>query len=672
MFARSLKDPEHELSTTNLTILVFTKPFKDLEFEEEEIKVEMVPNSITNIPVLIKNIGNQIDDTINFNVNHIPDNWEVMIDTSDIPKEGLSRDTTAIIELILKTPTHVVESLYKLWLTAETDGHVKDELTINVYVSTIRAIDFKCKNNEKIGNISERISFIITLENLGNNRDTILLDSFYITKSMEDGDWNVSLSKDIISLYPYESRDVIVSIFIPMTALADTDYISPIQNGYKFLIRGTSQNNTNIFADQELEVLVYPFYDFSLNKEKDVKYLLIGTTESDFYTFTITNEGNHKDIFTINYESEHQWMYIARSQLSLLPGITDRILVELKPSENLKIGTYEFFITCTSQHFEQEPELVCELVLTVEIIKCDLAVTELRIGNTKVDDFKGNLKQGNTVLLRAKLENLGDIDYYNKSIQKFLRYDKEIELIVEFTEGSNYIGEVIVYYLPTLDNSDEKSIWVGVPWKVGATRLYELLVVIDPEEQIPDSNRTNNKQRANILVNEQGSKVDSDEDPFNKITYQINIIILFFIILIMGIYLIVHSSKIKQRRLHCGLGYTKEGEYKPYGMLEIKDSFKNGAANTEINLDIELNDVLGDMVEPEFGVLDLQNEELEQSRKKDKFISDIEILMALKPIRKTKPIRRSKPLRTTKKYNYKFYQLKGGYMIGYLPLKNNI
>ena len=95
------------------------------------------------------------------------------------------------------------------------------------------------------------------------------------------------------------------------------------------------------------------------------------------------------------------------------------------------------------------------------------------------------IEEGETVLLRVKLENTGEINY---SLEAF-----GDELKVYFYEDSGYIGEANITFLPSPENSSKYIIWVSVPWTINKARDYYLVVEIDPYQDLPDNNKDNNK-----------------------------------------------------------------------------------------------------------------------------------------------------------------------------------
>jgi uncharacterized membrane protein len=626
LYAKSIKDDKHIDGQKNRTSYIFADEFKDVSFDAKKSNlktISMFPNSEISRILTIRNTGNKQDDTISVNVTSLPDEWEVIIDSSDIPQNGLPRNGTAEIQIIIKTPRYVVESMYDVKLAAMSDYLARNEITLKVQILKVRNILLTSKNDRKRGNVSEKISFLVTIENNGNTKDSIDIRHSYITPGMKDMDWRVVMSKNFTTLYPYESRDVIVSVFIPLEALADTDFLTPTLDGYRILVRGISQNDSSVTATKEIEALVNPIYDFSFNKQKDRGYMISRNTEPTYYLFSISNKGNDRDTYDFTYETDpgNTWITVPFTQRKLLPGVTESLYIELEPPAHISIGEYVFTIRAVS---DKDPSLSQEIEITIEIIEFDLSLTELKIGDESLKN--ADVKEGETVLLRAKLENIGALDYYNETIEKMVSEQKEIELKIKFQEGYNYIGDVEVFYLPSQKNSDNNTIWVGLPWKIGKARVYEISVEVDPDSLIPDSNSKNNKVKGTLTVTTTVQPDDkADEASAEDITMILVLIIIFVIIMLVGIWMTINISKRQQK-----MGYTVDGEYKPYEEMD-KAEFDKDEDEEE---------------EPEGGVLGISGAHPYGGKKKDKFMSDLSAMITMKPIKRTKPIRRSKPITT--------------------------
>ena len=248
----------------------------------------------------------------------------------------------------------------------------------------------------------------------------------------------------------------------------------------KYSIIGRSINNESALSEQPLEILVQPVYGFKLTPQVLRTTLIQQDKNSDIDTeFKITNTGNDIDWYDITYESEHDWILIPYTQRRLAPGATERLSINLESPWLRDAGEYQFTIICTSN---SKPELVRTLELIVVIQTFDIQVTELYVGDTPLHEAE--ISEGETVIIRAKLENVGNINFSSDTFGD--------ELIIKFFEESGYIGEVNITYLPYVNNSHNNTAWVSVLWRISKAQEYSLCVEIDPNYELPDFNRDNN------------------------------------------------------------------------------------------------------------------------------------------------------------------------------------
>ncbi len=633
LFAESIKDPMHIYAKCNSTYYVFSSKYQDVSFEVDRIEIDMYPESKNSIIISIRNTGNSLDNTIQVNVTNHPLSWRINLDTSNIPSSGIPRNGTANVEVRIVSPQCIMSSHYSIELSATSENKIKDKLNIDINILETSNFSISCKKARKSGNPGEKVPFIISIENFGNVEDYYEFEYINVTPNPDNLDWEIDFSMQSLPLFSYSSRDVIVYIKIPYHACADINFRTLRADGYVIQILGCSQNDSKMRSALELEVVVNPVYDFSFNKQKDEKFLILEYKRSVYYTFSITNEGNDWDYYKISYESEYHWLNIPFVERKLLPGVTEKLNIEIIPQEEQikENGEYIFYIRGTSK---REPGLIRDLELIIKTIKFDLAVTELRVGSELFSDAE--ILVGETVLLRANIVNIGDLDYYNKTAEHLLGSPDEISLLVRFTEETNFIGEVEISYLSSKRDGENNSIWVGVVWKTGKPGKYDIMVEVNPEFKIPESKLTNNRFSGSIIIAPINDQVENNNNKLMSGYYLfiLFLIIIFLIFMLTGIYLTMKLTIVSKKRKK--LGYTANGEYKP-GEEVLKMRFLT-SSDDEYEKDEEEFDLVV-LSTPE------QLEQLvEKVKNKEEFISGIILIRRTKPIKKTRPIRKSKPM----------------------------
>ncbi len=538
--ATSIKDPTHQDGSKNITFNVFTDLYEDVVFVNRELgPLYMFPDSEKGLLLEIRNVGNYIDSTIRVNVATLPDDWEVIIDSSDIPAGGLRINASADIEVTIRTPKQVLESTHNIKLSVMSNNEIKDEATIPVHILKMQNISIDCKRAQKMGDAGEIITFTIIVHNEGNIQETIDLSYSYLTRDMENMSWKIEFSENPVILSPYESYNVVLAIFIPPNALADINYLTPSRDGYLIRIRGISQNNTTITDEKELEILINPIFNFTFSKSKDIKYFILHQTQIVDYTFKIENKGNIQDIIEIWPDSDVpgnlQWISIPYDQRKLFPGVTEEPTIKFDPPPHLEAGRCVYTIYGKSLNV---PSLVQSVELTIEIIESDLELSKIMIGNQELSET--DVKVGDTVQISVLVRNIGNLDYNNET--------SEEKVVIRFMEGSNYLGEVDLAYLPSQISGDNNLIWVYYPWYVGRGRDYTINVILDPYDSFPEINNNNNELMGEVKVEPLSEEIvdkDKDDDVL-KIPNLSTIVVMIFIFLLLFniiIWLLIFRAK---------------------------------------------------------------------------------------------------------------------------------
>ena len=99
----------------------------------------------------MKNTGNAKDETIKLEVGSHPDQWSVILDTSNIPPEGLEKKVQVTIKGIFLIPSEIIQVLpkgvydIKIIGYAGTPLEIKDELIIKVNILQTIGAEFSCE-----------------------------------------------------------------------------------------------------------------------------------------------------------------------------------------------------------------------------------------------------------------------------------------------------------------------------------------------------------------------------------------------------------------------------------------------------------------------------------------------------------------------------------------------
>lgn len=610
-------DAKHPYAIQSGFFYMYSGKMKNVDVQDKISSINMKPNSEATIPFTVRNVGNGIDNTITVNVTEVPENWKAILDRSDIPFIGLGRQAVADIELTIKTPKEVTVGTYTIKVAGIAEDDIKDTSEITVNVLKVRKVDLLCRETKQTGNVSERLEYIISVRNLGNSHDTVDLNKEYLTNNM-GGDWNAELSKETVSLYPYQTSDVILTVDIPIDALADTDSTTLRDfEPYEIEVQGVSQNDTSVKDTAIMEIYVAPIYNFRFSKESDVVEMISGGKSSISYEIELQNLGNTWDQIDFDYDGETwdggpiitTWTSLPLHKSSP-PGQIDTIIFSVDPPADIPIGDYVFTITGTSKG---DKSVEHNFDLTVRVINSDLAISEIRFNGKTIDEL-GRVSPNEVLLISVDIQNVGDLIYLNTSGNP--PYGK---LFIEFNEEKNYIGDRNITYLATEAYDPANSVvTLSMSWSVGKLKSYTIIVLLDPGKNFPDSNRDNNRISDTVIVYIEGSgETEAEKEASTSEIYMIALlIIILVIILLIGLKITLSSLRRAKRA-----GYTETGEYKPYEEREEitfdKDDETDGSDEFEVPSD--------------------------RPYKKGGLKGGVAIITT-HPIRKTKPISKIKPI----------------------------
>ncbi len=623
IIANSLKAPEHPNAEKRYPCYLFVDLYRDVEFIDNDnsnlTNIAAYPGSEISRAVRIRNIGNKLDNTIKLNVSSRPANWQLNLDCSDIPHGGLPRNGTAIIDINLHIPVKVVYGKYQISITVYSEDQLKDTLLISVLVLKTYNITLTSQTMILYGDPKEELVYTFNAENLGNTQDIIELDHAFISPGMDEPgvEWDIVISPKILELAAYQHQNITARLRISSQALADTDFTTPGKSGYIIQLIGRSLNMLLKRSELMVEVLVNPHYNFTLNKKKEIITFIQHDKNAQVENlFKLSNNGNDQDVYDIKVESKHDWLVIPYSQRRVNPGVTEDCFYYFASPWKKEPGKYKFNITCRSK---RAVELYRVLELTVLIKVFDVKVTEILIGDEPLPE--ADVKEGETVLLRVKLENSGDINYSSDTFGD--------ELLIRFLEGSGYIGDANITFLPSADNGSEYAIWVSVPWRVNKARDYNLVVELDPGMDLPDSNRDNNKINGSMRIR------DGDEN----LNLQDDSTIIFTIILLLTIIIIIAFSIIIQRRRQ-----ERAQELQKYAFIE-EELFEDRDIKIEILKKEHTQEVWGEV---DNGVLIARSHIDKLAEERQRFLEQRFKLEFMKPIKRMRPVKKIKPIHKTK------------------------
>lgn len=197
-------------------------------------------------------------------------------------------------------------------------------------------------------------SFFTSVFTVTNSQKKI--DIYSIDAKIPIG-WQVISSLSEIELQPGESKDIPVTVFVPVNALAGMPY--------EIEFNATSINLPSIVATAKIEVQVLTHARIKITGPG--RGIKLGQGQSASYNFTITNLGNGKDKFSITAVSAHgDNVELSDNIIELNAGEQKQIIAKIHIPLEVSPGTkHVFTVKATSELLE--PGISSEAVTYTQI-----------------------------------------------------------------------------------------------------------------------------------------------------------------------------------------------------------------------------------------------------------------------------------------------------------------
>lgn len=181
-------------------------------------------------------------------------------------------------------------------------------------------------------------------------------------------DWSAALSTPTsFQLAPNESRQVLLTVFVPSTALADDTSTFTIT---------VSTAEASASATDQVTIAVHPGVAFTSNRQS---IAAPGTTID--YTHVITNTGNATDNFTITLTPDLGWQAIATPEIvTLPPGGSQIVTITVAPPTGVLFGKRGIVRATATSSFQPNPSAsILETTVIAPAFGAELLPAEQRI-----------------------------------------------------------------------------------------------------------------------------------------------------------------------------------------------------------------------------------------------------------------------------------------------------
>lgn len=430
----------------------------DLDTEDPQDNGE--PGDSITFRVTIENTGNGNDTYELSLLNEIRD-WAHLEGVDDGDTVTLEPGEEAYFDVVVDIPEFTEENdeaeagYYDLTLEAvsENENDAEDTQDFEVEVEEFFRVslwcDFPTKEEMLQENQDLEISYEISVKNLGNAQDDILLEVPQDEFSGDKSDWHAkfgSSNEKTVSLDPLAQTSVTMDLFIDK----DTD-----EGDYSIRVRGQSESDTSVYTYVEIfQNLTKASYQVGLDKitqnvpevnpndgaELEFRFYLKneGDVEDRFTVEVITplNSGTYKN-WTIEFENKEGERVDQMSVPGDVPGYGDDHL-----DNGDKVEIYLYVIVDRYEDAGSYPDIVISgqsdndqsqieyLDFNLTVIRSNIQITNDPLEfNIEPDE---NIMEGDTIDINLKIYNTGTAEtgpfyvwFYNGLINSPLEEEGE-------------------------------------------------------------------------------------------------------------------------------------------------------------------------------------------------------------------------------------------------------
>ena len=333
-----------------------------------------------NYKITVKNIGNT-DDTINLTIS-----GDAISTLSQSSVSLLSGESTEVT-LTVSGNALTIAGDYEVSITATSvrDNTITDKITTTTTILPVYGVVVEGVGDltTKTTNVSNGVSYSLTIINTGNTVDTFVLTS---------SDNTATIDQPIVTIRSHASTEVILTI--PASTLA-------IAGDYSVIVTVTSQGNNTLSATISTITSILPTYDISISG-----LMRLDTDTSDAeagiqYKFTVKNKGNTDDVINLLL-SDDELATLNQNSISLASGTSQEVILTISPEALSTAGEFEVSVTATSNG---DPEIAAETTISTSIDPVYEVVIE---GVDQLVGSTADILEG--VSYELTLTNIGNIE----------------------------------------------------------------------------------------------------------------------------------------------------------------------------------------------------------------------------------------------------------------------
>ncbi len=463
--AKSARNPGIK-DTVVLHTVVSPSIYIKLDCPDPEKAVD--PGNSTSYQVFVTNVGNEAGTVIILlEIVSGTGNWQAELDANSVGVAG-NEQKSVTMTVVAPTDAKAGERLIIRVVGFNEEMTMRDEITTTTLVNQVHKLLIGVNPDRQTADPGATVTYTVTVQNAGNGPEqtSIAIHNMEVDWKMKFVRSDAEISDLYLDAAQSISFDAVVTV--PTDALAG-DHLSTL---------GIMDNSRNLWPI-DLVTSVKHIYDLSLTTA--ISKLQGSPGKTVFFAIITRNRGNGPDTITFQAGRMPQGWGLAfqDTNLNTVDGVTlnasesgkTYLMVSLPVSSNST--SQEISVTGTS-----ESGLTDTVKFVVDMMLPDLYLSGLKYNPTKP-------VAGKAATVTVKVFNQGEVNVDN--------------VTVRFYEGGTILGTERINHLSASSNKTATFTWVP-----GAGK-HTIRFLVDPDNTIIESDRTNNQLKETVNISSQSS-----------------------------------------------------------------------------------------------------------------------------------------------------------------------
>jgi uncharacterized membrane protein len=288
------------------------------------------PGKSVTLKVNINNTGNAPDKFAL--TTDGPGGWVVLSPSSVTLAAGANVNVTVTITAPLEPLTRAGAVVINLTATSKANASVSSKSKLTYTVEQVYGIVAKVSPMARSVDPGGAAVFNVTITNKGNG-----LDNFTFTIGGARKAWG-KMAKTQLGLDAGKDGVIAFTVRIPSN--------QPVETATLWVLI-SSAGDTAVTANITTQTTILPFFGVDILAIQDTKAAFPG--RSVFYSVTVKNTGNSDDVFDFDITGTNANWVTGIDPITVEPGRTVNIDVNVTPPSDAKNGQYTFTINCSSE-----------------------------------------------------------------------------------------------------------------------------------------------------------------------------------------------------------------------------------------------------------------------------------------------------------------------------------